>query len=459
MTFLNFRLNACPICLICLDCQNIYGQDCICQARVVIWKRKKVERDYVVDFCHRPLTQKGATNQKSPLDLEFVNWGFANISSNIDFSPIPNNVNICQRCMMEYRGKKNDSINKQFIPNNLISVKENCIAVRDHIVVKEDCIIVKENSIDFSVDSAALKSNVLPAPSSLPNDVQSMSKISKPDLRYIPLVCFDKLKQPRKKLDGAIDIPYDLNNLTTFGQIEEEILSPDHFNLKSSDSIVAFVAEWKKNKKMQLCVYSERQYKRKEIIYGSSMVEDDDIEEPVSKKLRTSESDSGSPLNITKLEIYKNLPKCEYYLQGCLIAEDGRHFKLNNEMIIIWARAILSKINGVDATHPPLTKLFDKINYRYPNSKRPLEDHNNIISTDDSPIETPILSKKIKPNLATVHLKKKSPYKSNIQITKGMTFQDLIKYVFPMGPPEGKRFVIKSSLNTDGKTFLSEQII
>ncbi|PKB97244.1 hypothetical protein RhiirA5_433483 [Rhizophagus irregularis] len=32
--------------------------------RVVVWKRKKVECDYVVDFCHKPLTQKGATNQK-----------------------------------------------------------------------------------------------------------------------------------------------------------------------------------------------------------------------------------------------------------------------------------------------------------------------------------------------------------------------------------------------------------
>jgi len=40
-----------------------------------------------------------------------------------------------------------------------------------------------------------------------------------------------------------------------------------------------------------------------------------------------------------------------------------------------------------------------------------------------------------------------------------MTFQDLIKFVFPMGPPEGKRFVIKSSLDVDGKVFLSEQMI
>ena len=40
-----------------------------------------------------------------------------------------------------------------------------------------------------------------------------------------------------------------------------------------------------------------------------------------------------------------------------------------------------------------------------------------------------------------------------------MTFQDLINFVFSMGPPEERRFVIKSSLNIDGKVFLSEQII
>ena len=36
----------------------------------------------------------------------------------------------------------------------------------------------------------------------------------------------------------------------------------------------------------------------------------------------------------------------------------------------------------MDETHPPLTKLFDKINYRYPNSKKPLEDYQNNISID-----------------------------------------------------------------------------
>ena len=46
---------------------------------------------------------------------------------------------------------------------------------------------------------------------------------------------------------------------------------------------------------------------------------------------------------MTKLEIYKDLLKCEHHIQGCLIAEDGRHLKLNNEMIAIWARAMVKK--------------------------------------------------------------------------------------------------------------------
>jgi hypothetical protein len=57
----------------------------------------------------------------------------------------------------------------------------------------------------------------------------------------------------------------------------------DHFNLKSSDAIVAFVAECKKNKKVQLCVYSAK--REKNAVYGSSVIEDD-AEEPVPKKPR-----------------------------------------------------------------------------------------------------------------------------------------------------------------------------
>ena len=96
--------------------------------------------------------------------------------------------------------------------------------------------------------------------------------------------------------------------MSTFDQIEEEILSrnlpkewgkielglicyqktssikADHFDLKSKDAIMAFVAECKKRKNVQLCVYST-QAKRKQVVCGSSVIEDD-IEESALKKIR-----------------------------------------------------------------------------------------------------------------------------------------------------------------------------
>jgi len=51
-------------------------------------------------------------------------------------------------------------------------------------------------------------------------------------------------------------------------------------------------------------------------------------------------------LDTTKLEIYKNLHKCKHHIQGCLIAEDGRHLKLNNDMVTIWARSMVRIIKS-----------------------------------------------------------------------------------------------------------------
>jgi len=59
----------------------------------------------------------------------------------------------------------------------------------------------------------------------------------------------------------------------------------------------------------------------------------------------------------------------------------------------------------------------------------------------------------------TLHLRKKSPFKENIHVTKGMTFSDLINFVFPAGPPEDKRFIFKSSFEAGGKQFLPKQIM
>ena len=93
-------------------------------------------------------------------------------------------------------------------------------------------------------------------------------------------------------------IPVVLDNILNFGNIEEEILSrklpeswgsieiglicyqissiakADQYDLKASGSIEAFVAEAKKNKKLQLCVYQDQEkvVKRKVAVYGSAVI-------------------------------------------------------------------------------------------------------------------------------------------------------------------------------------------
>lgn len=90
-----------------------------------------------------------------------------------------------------------------------------------------------------------------------------------------------------------------MNEISSFGQVEEEILSrelpkmwgkieigfysyqlsrgagADHFNLKSKETVLAFVNEAKHKKSVQLCVYQERITRSKEITYGSSVVMND----------------------------------------------------------------------------------------------------------------------------------------------------------------------------------------
>ena len=46
----------------------------------------------------------------------------------------------------------------------------------------------------------------------------------------------------------------------------------DHFDLKLNNAIVIFVAECKKKNSVQLCVYSEKKVKQKEVLYGSSVI-------------------------------------------------------------------------------------------------------------------------------------------------------------------------------------------
>ena len=46
-------------------------------------------------------------------------------------------------------------------------------------------------------------------------------------------------------------------------------------------------------------------------------------------------------LNEAKRAIIRNLKEYSFYVQGCLIAEDGRHLKLDSESITLWARAMV----------------------------------------------------------------------------------------------------------------------
>ena len=69
------------------------------------------------------------------------------------------------------------------------------------------------------------------------------------------------------------------------------------------------------------------------------------------------------------------------------------------------------------------------------------------------------MTRKSSLELVTVNLKKKSPFKSNIQVTKGMIFKDLIIFIFLSNPSEEKRFIAKSSFNLNRKVYLPEQVL
>jgi len=57
-----------------------------------------------------------------------------------------------------------------------------------------------------------------------------------------------------------------------------------------------------------------------------------------------------------------------------------------------------------------------------------------------------------------VHTRKRSPLKENIVVGHGMTFKDLLNYVFPHNPPDRKRFSVKTALE-NGSEFMPNQLI
>ena len=69
---LQYRPNACPLCLTCLVCTEVYGKNCICPSKELKWQRRSNE--YKIDFHHKSLDMVAARKQKIKLDNVFVNW-------------------------------------------------------------------------------------------------------------------------------------------------------------------------------------------------------------------------------------------------------------------------------------------------------------------------------------------------------------------------------------------------
>lgn len=98
-TLLKFRLNACPICLVCLICAKIYGKDCSCQP-IKLDKKSKKGSGYQISFYSKYFTRTGASIKKVRYDQEFVDW-----TKNSTKVEIPKNqdiINMCQKCAKNY---------------------------------------------------------------------------------------------------------------------------------------------------------------------------------------------------------------------------------------------------------------------------------------------------------------------------------------------------------------------
>src|SRR6266540_3589377 len=175
-------------------------------------------------------------------------------------------------------------------------------------------------------------------------------------------------------------------------------LKADHFEINSSDTVSAFISAVQSKKNVQLCVYQEKSTQKKHILYGSSVVNESN-----SNKRLDAESETTSEINQIKERIYKNLKTCVFHTQGCLISKDGRHLKLNGEMVTMWARSIvwyyyvllfliylrlvINKISGKNKNNPSAIPVFDKNKYRFPSSKQTLSCNTNNISEDGMKFE------------------------------------------------------------------------
>ena len=95
-----FRLNACPVCLICIECNELYGKLCECDAKELQWNKNK--EGYEVEFRHKLLKNLTLKKRNLKYDPLFVSWFYQNISANIEISEQQTDINICYKCNNKY---------------------------------------------------------------------------------------------------------------------------------------------------------------------------------------------------------------------------------------------------------------------------------------------------------------------------------------------------------------------
>jgi hypothetical protein len=97
---LQYCPNACPLCLTCLICTEVYGKNCICPPKELKWQRKSSE--YKIDFRHKSLDMVAARKQKIKLDNVFVDWFYSNISPDLEISEDQHDANVCRKCINKF---------------------------------------------------------------------------------------------------------------------------------------------------------------------------------------------------------------------------------------------------------------------------------------------------------------------------------------------------------------------
>lgn len=97
---LQYRPNACPLCLICLVCTEVYGKNCICPPKELKWQRKSNE--YKIDFRRKLLGTVEARKERTKLDNVFVNWFHNNILPDLEIPEDQYDVNVCRRCINKF---------------------------------------------------------------------------------------------------------------------------------------------------------------------------------------------------------------------------------------------------------------------------------------------------------------------------------------------------------------------